>query len=495
MAEIDPLEVLSVAAMREADARTIAAGVNGFVLMRNAARGATDLLTALYPLQDTAVLVGPGNNGGDGFVIATLLTKRGWPVTVHAIEPDYRWQGDALSARQGWNGAIRPLDALDAARPGLLIDCLFGTGLSRPIEGALAAFVEALNGSARSRVAIDIPSGVNGDTGAVLGTALRCARTITFARPRPGHWLMPGRQYVGALHVIEIGLNPGVLGALHDGVALNRPALWRDVFPWPQAAGHKYSRGHAVIYGGPLAMSGAARLSAQGALRAGAGLVTVTCPPDALSVYAGQLTAIMVRPVEDTAAFAQFLRDPRLNAVLLGPGAGVNPTTREAVLRALDGGKRAVVLDADALTVFASQTERLKRAIQGPVVLTPHEGEFARLFARGESKLDAARAAAAAMGAVLVLKGADTVVAAPDGRASINTLDAPQLATAGSGDTLAGFITGLLCAGMPAYEAASCAVWLHARCAQHVGYGLIAEDLPGQVPAVLGELCRAVPAG
>jgi hydroxyethylthiazole kinase-like uncharacterized protein yjeF len=273
----------------------------------------------------------------------------------------------------------------------------------------------------------------------------------------------------------------------------NLPELWRGKFPTPRAQGHKYDRGHAVVVSGPSWSTGAARLAARGALRAGAGLVTIASPREALAINAAANLAIMVRPVDGAAELARFLGDPRLNAVAIGPGLGVGETTCELVLAAL-GGDRAVVLDADAMTSFAQSPQRLAAAVTdrggNATILTPHEGEFYRYFQGLDvntnvgSKLERARLAAALIGAVVVLKGPDTVVAAPDGRASIAANAPAFLATAGAGDVLTGITAGLAAQGMPAFEAASAAVWLHGEAASAFGIGLIAEDLSEQLPSV-----------
>jgi len=318
--------------------------------------------------------------------------------------------------------------------------------------------------------------------------------TVTFFRRKPGHLLLPGRAHCGEVSVADIGIPDSVLDTIRPRTFANEPALWLARFPWPQPASHKYTRGHAVIVSGPIWSTGAARLGARGALRVGAGLVTMASPKDALEVNAAQLTAIMVRPVDGAAELAAMLADKRKNAVMLGPGAGVGEPLRAMVLAALDS-EAAVVLDADALTSFAGEAERLFAAIKSraaPVVLTPHDGEFARLFGPlGEgSKLELARGAAKRSGAVLVLKGADTVVAAPDGRASVNATTSPWLATGGTGDVLAGMVAGMLAQHMAAFEGASASVWMHGAAALAFGPGLIAEDVPEMLPEVLGRLSR-----
>jgi hydroxyethylthiazole kinase-like uncharacterized protein yjeF len=370
-----------------------------------------------------------------------------------------------------------------------VVDALFGAGLARPIEGKVAALIESVNASGIPVVAVDVPSGIDGTTGEVRGVAVDAVATVTFFRLKPGHLLLPGRAHCGEIVRAEIGIPAGVLAEIGPNTFANAPGLWLAQFPWPREESHKYARGHAVVVSGPVYSTGAARLAARGALRVGAGLVTVASPRDALEVNAAQLTAIMVREADDARGLLSLLADKRKNAVLIGPGVGVGERTRDLVFAAL-GSEAAIVLDADAITSFSEDGESLFAKIlsrKAPVVLTPHDGEFARLFGDlvAKPKLERARAAAARSGAIIVLKGADTVVAAPGGTASINATTSPWLATAGTGDVLGGIVLGLLAQRMPAFLAASAAVWLHGAAAKEFGPGLIAEDLSETLPRVL----------
>jgi NAD(P)H-hydrate epimerase len=381
-----------------------------------------------------------------------------------------------------------------------VIDALFGAGLSRDLDGAARVAVERMNACAKPILAVDIPSGVDGDTGQVRGVAVRAARTVTFARRKPGHLLLPGRVCCGPVAVADIGIADATLAGLGGRTFANGPDLWGAAFPRPGLEAHKYKRGHAVVVSGDATHTGAARLAARGALRAGAGLVTVASPAEALAANAAHLTAIMLRRCDGAADLRDLLADARFNAVALGPALGVGTATRAMVEAAL-GPNRAAVLDADALTSFSDDARALAAAIRAQgaakVVLTPHEGEFARLFAGAEtvltaaSKLERARRAAELVQAVVVLKGPDTVIAAPDGRAAINENGTPVLATAGSGDVLGGIIAGLLAQGMGPFWAAAAGVWLHAEAGARFGPGLIAEDLPEALPAVLRDVLAA----
>ncbi|HKQ10526.1 MAG TPA: NAD(P)H-hydrate dehydratase [Rhizomicrobium sp.] len=475
-------EILTCAQMAKADAFAVAHGVPSLTLMENAGRAVAEAVTVRFKPCAVTVLCGPGNNGGDGFVAARLLDENGFTVRV-AHDADHK--GDAREMSVRWKGAREALTpaALDGAR--LVVDGLFGAGLIRPLEGAYAQIVEALNDL--PVVAIDMPSGVSGDTGQSLGGAyVKAVLTVTFFRKKPGHVLLPGRALCGEVVVADIGIPAQAAAAnLHE----NAPSLWH--FPWPRLDGHKYTRGHCVVVSGPAHATGAARLAARAALRVGAGLVSVASPPDAVAVNAAHLTAIMIKPFDGAAGLSELLSDQRLNAVVLGPGLGVGSATRDMVAAALSSGA-STVLDADAITAFQDDSEFLFRLLHDRCVLTPHAGEFERLFpgllGQSASKLDAVRAAAKCAGCVVLLKGADTIIAAPTGKAAINANAPPSLATAGAGDVLAGFVAGLLAQGMPAFDAAACAAWLHGEAANRFGPGLIAEDLPEMLPKVLAGL-------
>ncbi len=475
--------------MGEADRLTIAGDIPGIELMENAGRAVADAVSRRYSRRPIAVLCGPGNNGGDGFVAARILAERGWPVRLALLGDRAALKRDAVAAAARWTGKVEPLAPAVLDGAGIVIDALFGAGLARPIEGVATQVIAALNERRIAVVAVDVPSGVDGASGEIRGIAMRAALTVTFFRRKPGHLLLPGRLLCGETVLAQIGIAPVVLDAVAPDTAANHPAWWLGDFPWAAPARHKYGRGHALVVGGAR-MTGAARLAARSAARAGAGLVTVAAPEPAFPIYAGSLTGVIVTPVGGMGDLDALLADKRRNAALIGPGAGTTLETRDNALKILAAG-RSAVLDADALTVFADKPADLFDAIKSPAVLTPHEGEFARLFdtsSSGGSKLDRARRAAATSGAVIVLKGADTVIASPDGRAAINENAPPTLATAGSGDVLAGLVLGLLSQGMPAFEAASAAVWLHGAAAHAFGAGLVAEDLIETLPAVLAGL-------
>jgi hydroxyethylthiazole kinase-like uncharacterized protein yjeF len=486
------LEVLTPAEMAEADRFAVAAGVDSFELMKNAGGAVANAAREMAGRGRILVLCGPGNNGGDGFVAAALLRAEGRHVGVALVGERQRLKGDAARAAAMWDGPLEVGERTEFSGA-LVIDALFGAGLARPLSGEAATIVDRLNASSVPVLAIDLPSGVDGRTGAADGVAVRAKRTVTFFRLKPGHLLLPGRTLSGQIEVAQIGIPDEVLSSIAPKTFQNRPELWRKELAQPQPDDHKYRRGHTFVVSGPPDRTGAARLAAAAALRIGAGAVTVASPPDAVLVNASHLTAVMVRDFVGAAGLADLLSGPRPKSVVVGPANGVGGSTRANVEAAL-ASDAAAVLDADALTSFKEDRSALFSSVRNrrpPVVLTPHEGEFLRLFSAGGSRLDRAREAAAESGAIVVLKGSDTVIATPDGRAAINSNAPPDLATAGSGDVLAGLIGGLLAQGLPGFEAACAGVWVHGAAAAAFGRGLIAEDLPDLVPRVLRDLERA----
>ena len=487
-------ELLSVAQMHAADTAAIEAGTPGIQLMENAGQAVAGEIRKRWQPCSVTVLCGPGNNGGDGFVVARLLQDAGWHVRLGLLGSVNSLLGDAAIAANMWQGKIEALSTEFIENSELVVDALFGAGLGRALDGAAREVVEAINARGLPSVAIDMPSGVHGDSGRILGGAARARMTVTFCRRKPGHLLLPGRSYAGEVICADIGVPDLAVDRQNIDLHENSPSAWLQNNPWPNPEGHKYDRGHALVIGGGASASGAARLAARGALRIGAGLVTVVAPQSALEVYGAQLTSVMLAPLENLGA---QLRDKRKNAVLIGPGCGIGSETAVRVSEILSA-KRACVLDADALTSFKSYPNQLFKYINSETVLTPHEGEFSRLFdlSKDENgafgKVERARVAASLSGAVIVYKGSDSVIAAPDGRAAINANAPPELATAGAGDVLAGFILGLLAQGMSAFDAACAGTWLHGASASRFGAGLIAEDLADLLPPELQSLRRLV---
>ncbi len=534
-------ELLTAAQMRAIEQAAIDSGeVTGLELLERAGQGAVDAILEEWPdfaksPQRAVILCGPGNNGGDGFVIARLLKQRGWEVEVFLYGEASKLPPDAAENCKRWQveGDVQPLErgAVFAAsqraletyeerdvrgkvsgswqRRTVFVDALFGTGMARPFDAELTAILREWSEDAWEHgVAVDLPSGICADSGRPVGDPwLFCKLVAAFHAPKVGHALYGWQYDAHRLAVVDIGLThtiaePGDRVELLDAPEL--PGRHTYMGLHKESDGHKYSHGHTLVVAGPQNRTGAARLAARGALRIGAGLVTVAAHPDATAECAAQLTSIMLRQVVRAEDLAEILTDDRINALCLGPAMSLTDRTRQMVLTAL-AAERATVLDADALTVFAELPDTLFNALHEKTVLTPHGGEFARLFpdlaeklaapaTKGPaySKVDATREAAARAGCTILFKGADTVIASPDGRAAINAAfydrSAPWLATAGSGDVLAGFIAGLLARGLQPQRAAETAAWLHVECARQFGPGLIAEDLPEQLPAVFGQL-------
>ncbi|WP_425404780.1 NAD(P)H-hydrate dehydratase [Hwanghaeella sp.] len=476
--------LLTVQEMYAADAAAIDVGIDGITLMSNAGRSIAEAIVARWSPRQTVVLCGPGNNGGDGFVVARLLTENGWNVRLISLVALEKFTGDARHHAELWAGEIeQPESGIGDAE--LVIDALFGAGLTREVDGVARELLEAAEG--RDIVAVDVPSGVHGDTGQVLGYAPQAALTVTFFRRKSGHLLLPGRVRCGEVLVTDIGTPLTVLDGIDPKQAENGPELWVQALHWPQPMDHKYFRGHALVVGGPV-LTGAARMSAKAAQRAGAGAVTLAAPGDALTVYKVTLESIMVAPFRDTSSLQDIVETPKVSAALIGPGAGLVTATRERACMILRTGKPTVV-DADAISIFEGAPELLFDSVKGSVVLTPHEGEFARLFPDLQGgRVFRARAAAVRSNCVILLKGYDTTIAAPDGRVAINTNAPADLATAGAGDVLSGIIVALLSQGIPAFEAACAGAWIHAESAAMFGPGLIPEDITAGLPAVLRKL-------
>lgn len=487
-------EILTVAEMTEVDRMTAASGVSVLTLMENAGRQVANEIAKRWSRRRTVVLCGPGNNGGDGYVVARHLQARGWPVEVEVVGDHAVLKADAKAMARAWDGPIRAFDRNRPVSGGLYVDAIFGAGLSRGLSPELSQLFEDLEVADIPVVAVDVPSGISGDHARFLddGQPWNAALTVTFFRKKPAHVLYPARQHCGEVVCVDIGIPDAMLHALTDAAKSPRTECVENTNPpLPHALDpttHKYRRGHCVVVAGPSTSTGAARLAARAALRAGAGLVTVTGDEAAVQVLSAALTAVMVRRIDDAPALDLLLKDRRMNAVVIGPGNGVGQTTRDrvdVVLRA----KAAAVIDADALTAFETDPAALFAKLHDNCVLTPHEGEFERLFpgllAISTNRIEAARAAAAKANAVVLLKGPDTVVAGPDRRIAVNTNAPADLATAGAGDVLAGIVGGLLAQGAAAFDAACAGAFLHGACGRIAGRALIAEDLADHLPRAI----------
>lgn len=481
----DANEVLTPDEMARADALTVKGGVSGARLMENAGQAVKSAVLEEYPaIRRALVLCGPGNNGGDGYVTARLLAALGIEAVVfrsRAPKPGT----DAEAAAAAWRDPVRPLLELVVREGDVVIDALYGAGFSGALAGDDARAAGIVQKSGAPVVSIDLPSGVSGVSGAFEGSAFQAEHTVTFFRKKPGHLLHPGRGLCGKLHIADIGIANGVLDVIAPNLWENGPALFSDFLPKPDPVTHKYARGHAGVFSGGAASTGAARLAAMGAARAGAGAVTIFAPSDALPGLSAQLVSVMLRKMDFASELAATIAEPRLRALVIGPGFGRYEWLREAVgLILRNGSERGIVLDADVFSAFAGAPDALFHLIKaspGHIVLTPHEGEFQRLFPdifnASLGKHEKCREAAKRSGAAVLHKGPDTVIASPDGRAAINTNGGPELATAGSGDVLAGIIAGLLAQGMAAFEAACAGAWMHGEAGRAAGKGAVAEDL------------------
>ncbi|MGB4101573.1 MAG: NAD(P)H-hydrate dehydratase [Alphaproteobacteria bacterium] len=478
-------------AAEELDRVTIALGTPGFTLMQRAGAALQRVVETRYAPMPVLVICGPGRNGGDGFVLAELLRRKNWPVQVAMATPPDALQGDAALARVFFQGEVLSWAAglLEGKR--LVVDALFGIGLSRDLEAPFIDIVETLNASTIPVLAVDIPSGVDAATGALLGGGVNAAVTVTFTRKKPGLLLLPGRDCAGTVVVVDIALDRDAMNNVALPLAENHPDLWQADLPRFLLGQHKYDHGHALLLGGSV-MTGAARLAARAAQRVGTGLVTIAAEEAAASIYATNLDSVLVQRISHDVHWQQAVKDPKKTAMLLGPGAGVGEATLTKSILALTT-KKPCVLDADALTSFSDMPDELFGYLYPETVLTPHMGEFNTLFGRNDrvDKCTRALNAARISGGTILLKGADTVITTPRGLGVINANAPPWLATAGSGDVLAGIIAGLMAQRVSAFAAACIGTWLHGAAAAEFNPGMIAEDLIDALPKTLAALRNA----
>lgn len=474
---IEPVAVAKI------DSACIASGISGYGLMQAAGHAVAGRALAAFPgALRFVVLAGPGNNGGDGYVCARLLADAGAEVGLFELSAEGPLTADAKQARAECRLEGAPIAHYMPKMGDVVIDALFGAGLLRDLDDAIGELIGRIEACSLPVLAIDMPSGIDGRTGRVRGHAFRAEITVTFMALKPGQLLLPGRDYCGIVDIADIGTPRRLVAAYESTTKINGPGVWRHCIRTKSAGGHKYSHGALGIFSGGATQTGAGRMAAEAGLRSGAGLVTLASPADALSVNAGHLTAVMLKGIDDLRHLGDWLADARISAFVLGPAFGIGQKARDFVLALKD---RNLVLDADGISSFRDCPEALFEAFSAGaphLVLTPHDGEFARLFAdiaadEDLSKVERALAAARRANAVVILKGADTVIAGPDGRAAININAPPWLATAGSGDVLAGICGGLLAQGYPPYEAACAAVWHHGEAGNRAGRGLTAETL------------------
>jgi len=495
--------------MQAVDARAVRQGMDSFLLMQSAGRAVADtvLHEATRPSCRVLVLAGPGNNGGDGAIAAAELARYGVDVSVVRFGKSAHADSDAGKAFDRWNGAISVIELtalqlplqcvemIDSAT--IIVDALFGAGLTRALDGVLKQVVDHINRTEALVLSVDVPSGLDGNTHQSTDPCVRADITVTFFKCKPAHFLLPGRDLCGQVVLAQIGLTERQINLADMACWLNEPELFKAALPSIRATEHKFNRGHVLVRSGPVESTGAARLSACTALYCGTGLVTLASNRSALSVNASHLTAVMLAPCDNLSEWQTLMKDQRITTVVLGPGNGVNTGTQQTVLATLDAGKQTV-LDADALSCWAMVDDPAPLFLalssnNNACVLTPHAAEFQRLFGRtavveAPSKLHQARAAAKLTQSIVIYKGADTVIASSDGRAAINANAPGWLATAGSGDVLAGVVAALLAQGMPAFEAACAAVWLHAEAANTLAYPLCSEQLVKQAGIELGRI-------
>tara|TARA_R110002126_G_scaffold161664_2_gene309547 strand:+ start:62 stop:1576 length:1515 start_codon:yes stop_codon:yes gene_type:complete len=486
-----PLDVLKTADCGACDGFAASVGVPGPVLMEAAGLAVARAIRKRWARRPALILCGPGNNGGDGFVCGRILRQAGWPVRIALLGEPGGLKGDAAAALALWDGPVEAMTAASLGDAGLVVDAMFGAGLSRPLGGVAAQLVAILSERSIPVVAIDLPSGIGGDQPDPGGTTLRADLTVTFHARKPAHCLEPSASLCGELVVADIGIPGGWRGVVTPLGRINEPALWQGALPAPNAGTHKHQRGRLVVFSGGASSTGAARLAAITGLRAGAGLVTLASPGSAMLVNAGALTAVMLKRWDGEADSGAFLTTLRASAAVIGPAAGVGEMTRRAVCEVL-AQPAPLVLDADALSSFEDEPQGLFERLRPIDVITPHAGEFERLFPgllrASHNRIDAVLEAARRAGCVVLLKGADTVIAAPGRDVVINRHASPALATAGSGDVLAGLIGGLMAQSVGAFDAACAAAWLHGDAGLRLGTGLTAEDIPGMLLHVLQAL-------
>lgn len=488
------LELLTTEEMIRAEKLAMENGTSSLILMENAGNGvAEDVVKRFARGMKVVVLCGPGRNGGDGFVAARRLRERGYHIRLALLGEKEKLPSESREMAKRWDETIEPMtpDCLDGAQ--LIVDAIFGSGLKDEVRDMPAQMIEDVTRRNLPVVAVDMPTGVDATSGQILGTAFKAVSTVSFYRRKTGQVLYPGRIYCGDVTTVDIGIPASVMKEVGPRAFSDQPDLWLKYYPRLKLVGHKYDRGHAVIVSGEMERTGAARLGARAALRMGAGVVTLASSKSAFYINAAQLTSIMVDAFDDPAGLGDLLSDERTTAVLIGPGAGISEETQHNVAAVL-GSACAAVIDADGLTAFEEDPSALFDQIkyrEPPVILTPHEGEFTRVFPdlmEEPSKLERARAAAETSGAVIVLKGPDTIIAAPNGVAGLIENAPPWLATAGTGDVLAGIITGLLAQGMDALDAAMAGVWIHGETAREIGPGMISEDMADLLPKIVRRL-------
>lgn len=487
-----PADILTVRAMSAADAHAIQKGQSGIALMQTAGAALARAITSRFAARGTAVLCGPGNNGGDGWEVAQGLKAQGWDVTVFSLVERSALKGDAAIAASRWSGPVRPMETFEPHRHALVVDALFGAGLSRPLEGLCADIAKQLDGSDSVVVSADIPSGLNGDLGRASGPVMRADLTVTFHRLKPAHLLQPGRSLCGEIVLADIGIPDSWSASIPACAQVNSPDLWALPCPLAMAQTHKHKRGRLCVLSGPPGSTGAAVLSARAGLIGGAGFVTLLSGAKDVADLSLSEPSLVVRALDNQQTLGRQLDGLRANGLVLGPGGGMTSLLKAQVIEALRSGV-PLVLDADALSLFENDPQALFADLHEGVVLTPHAGEFARLFPglatkTDQNKIEVTQRAASICGAIILYKGADTVIATPDGRVRVNVHASPRLATAGTGDVLAGLIGSFLAQGMNAFDAASAGAFVHGEAGRLCGSGSTVNTVLAQLPEALARI-------
>jgi len=482
--------ILSCKNHKDLDKRTIKKFIPGYKLMENAGGVIFKIIKKKFKKKKKIkILCGPGNNGGDGFVVAKLLEENGFQdVELFCLVTKNKLKGDAKIAANNFNKNLKSFNDFKISSNDLIIDGIFGSGLKRNISGNLKKIIEKINLKKPYCISIDTPSGINGDTGEIQGTALKSNDTITFTTKKPGHLLSPGSEYCGNVIVGDIGINLEKL-SFKPRIFENHPDNWRSKFPWPNQKSHKYTRGFSLIICGEK-MTGASRLAARAAARIGCGLLCLGVPRKSFNIYSTENPIALIEIVDDKKDLNNLLKDKRINTILIGPGFGISKKKLELILKVVKEKKRLIVLDADALK---NNFKKILLKNKTKIVITPHEGEFLQVLKdlnikNKKNKFSIVIEFIKKTKINLILKGNKTLICSQDGKISINTNTSPFLATGGSGDVLAGMITGLISQGMDIFNACCASVWIHGEIGRMKGPGLIAEDLPEMIPKVLKKL-------
>ena len=437
--------------------------------------------------QSAIVLCGPGNNGGDGFVVAKYLKKKGYKIKVYTLVEKNSYTGDALRALKNFKGVVKNFDYFKIKKNTLIIDALFGIGLKRSIKPKLTKIFKLVNKSKNAVISIDIPSGVSSDTGKILGNAIKADFTVTFHRKKIGHILSPGKEFSGKLKVVDIGLKKKIITRYLE----NKPSLWKKSFPWKKYADHKYSRGRVIVYGSQKEFTGATILSSQAALRTGVGSVKILCTAETLQIYSIKFPSVLKKEINSINQLKKFLKKEKITSILIGPGSGSNKKIKEITKLILKKIKY-VVLDADALTCFKNDLKSLYSLLDKNKIITPHLGEFKKIFPKIKKNLSNIEKVIAAKKLIrsnMILKGPSSLIVSYDNKIIINNNSSPELAVIGSGDVLSGILVSLIGEKkMNPFLAACAATWLHSDIAREYNKGLIAEDLVEGIPSALKRL-------